>query len=961
MKKLLLLILISFINISHYYATTITIGNQSGANTATTYPAPYGNWYSGAKHQMLILASELQAAGMCAGDINSLAFNVTGVNGNPLQDFTISLKNTTISAITTWETGLTQVYGPVTYTETSGWNVHTFSTPFYWDGVSNLVIETCFNNQSGYTNNAIITNSPTSFQSTISRYQDNTPNLCQSTFVNQTYTVRPDIQFDYTAQSFSPTAGFTSNTTFTCSGFVQFTDQSTSCQPITQWYWDVDGDNITDYTTQNPSHNYSSNGTYTVTLIACNVNGCDTLTIPNYITVNTGASAPVAANCYPVTQNGTQGFGITQVDFNTISNASADASEGYADFTCFQTTLYEGQNYTLSIQTTAPTTQNYVAWIDFNNDGIFTPSTEQIFSATSQTNTSGTVYIPTTVTLNTPLRLRIACDYDFSAVPTPCSNPDFGQVEDYTVIIQPNPFAPVANFETNETTSCDGTICFTDLSLNNPNGWIWDFGDGNTSNNQHPCHTYAADGTYTITLIAGNSNGTDTIVMTNYVTVNTQNQMTGASCTPSTLSYCCGYGIYNVEFNTINKSSNNASEGYKNFSCENTTTVNSCTYYTLTVRTGTNNPQDTRAWIDFDNDGSFNNTNELVMDAPNSYDPSVQVYIPSSAVTGTALRMRISSDVIGTPQSACDNNDFGQTEDYGVIISSTSGVPTPDFTVNTAFTCYDSIYFTDLTIGCATSWLWDFGDGTTSTQQNPVHFYPNAGVYDVKLKVCSASGCDSISKNAFIVVSCNPAYMPTSGQYTITTCSGTLQDDGGNGNYSNNTDGIITIAPTNASSVTLNFTMFDFVNSFPGDTLFIYDGPSTASPLLAALFGNATPSSYTSTGGSITIRQKTDLSSTDPGFTATWTCITSIEENVLENSISVYPNPTNNQVNIAIHNQVKVTSIIVYDMLGKEIINTKNINTNVVTLTSSNWNKGIYLIKISDEKGYNIIKKIIKN
>ncbi|MSR74315.1 MAG: hypothetical protein EXS14_02430 [Planctomycetes bacterium] len=47
-----------------------------------------------------------------------------------------------------WQTGLTTVYGPVLQTGVVGWNTHTFTTPFAWDGVQNVVIESCFNNLS---------------------------------------------------------------------------------------------------------------------------------------------------------------------------------------------------------------------------------------------------------------------------------------------------------------------------------------------------------------------------------------------------------------------------------------------------------------------------------------------------------------------------------------------------------------------------------------------------------------------------------------------------------------------------------------------------------------------------------------------------------------------------------------------------------------------------------------------
>lgn len=61
----------------------VTIGNGTILNTETTYPAPYGNWYWSARHQLLYRASELLAAGLSAGNIDSLAFDI--VSTFPMQ------------------------------------------------------------------------------------------------------------------------------------------------------------------------------------------------------------------------------------------------------------------------------------------------------------------------------------------------------------------------------------------------------------------------------------------------------------------------------------------------------------------------------------------------------------------------------------------------------------------------------------------------------------------------------------------------------------------------------------------------------------------------------------------------------------------------------------------------------------------------------------------------------------
>jgi len=863
--RIISLFLFSISLISRINATNITVGTGVLLNTSTTYPAPYGNWYWGAKHQFLIQASELTAAGMSAGNINSLSFNVGQPYGTPLQGFTIGIKSTLTTTLTVFETGLTTVLSPVTYTEVAGINTHVFSSPFYWDGTSNLLIETCFNNNS-YTQNATTYYSNTSFASSIYHQQD-APNVCSSPVITATVNGRPNMIFDWVATATPPTANFSSNSTFTCSGIVDFTDLSVN-NP-TSWLWDFgDGDTST---AQNPSHTYLTSNTFTVTLIACNAYGCDTLTFNNYITVNMSAATPIAASCYPNTLTYCCDFGITNVSFNTINNTSGDGVEGYSDFTCSQTTVLQGQTYILSIQTAAASTQNYAAWIDFNNDGVFNNTTEKVFTATSQMNISGNVIIPTGTVLNTPLRLRVSAEYDFSAPPTPCGNLDYGQAEDYAVIITTNPNPPTPVFTASPTITCDGIVCFTDQSLNVPTAWLWNFGDGNTSFQQNPCHTYTTDGVYTVTLTVTNANGGNVDSIVNYITVNSAGQVLAASCSPATTSYCCGYGIYQVDLNTISNPTMDGIEGYQDFSCTNSTSVTEGTNYTLTVKTGLNNPQDTRVWIDFNNDGSFNNTNELIMDSPNAYNPTLSVLIPTGAVLNTALRMRVSSDVVGTTQNACSTNDFGQTEDYGVIILPNTSPPISNLIASLTFTCSDTIQFTDLSTNAPTSWLWYFGDGITSSAPNPTHYYPTPGVYTVSLVVTNAFGQDSTAFTNYITVNCTNFIMPANSTLTVTTCSGSLFDDGGlSANYSDNTDGIVVIQPTGATQITLNFMAFDFENNW--DFLTVYDGSSVFDPVIGTYTGATIPASISSTGGSITIRQQSDFSITMSGFALNWSC-----------------------------------------------------------------------------------------
>jgi PKD repeat protein len=93
-----------------------------------------------------------------------------------------------------------------------------------------------------------------------------------------------------------------------------------------------------------------------------------------------------------------------------------------------------------------------------------------------------------------------------------------GFVMTWACQIPTNP--PVADFQANAVTSCTGDIDFYDQSTGGPTSWAWDFGDGATSSLQFPSHVYTQDGQYTVTLIAGNAFGTDTISFPQYITIN---------------------------------------------------------------------------------------------------------------------------------------------------------------------------------------------------------------------------------------------------------------------------------------------------------------------------------------------------------------------------------------------------------------------------------------------------------
>jgi PKD repeat protein len=79
---------------------------------------------------------------------------------------------------------------------------------------------------------------------------------------------------------------------------------------------------------------------------------------------------------------------------------------------------------------------------------------------------------------------------------------------------------PLADFSTSGSSGCTGNVSFIDASFNQPNYWLWDFGDGTISNQQNPVHTYLQAGTFDVSLFVSNGLGQDSIFQSSAVSIN---------------------------------------------------------------------------------------------------------------------------------------------------------------------------------------------------------------------------------------------------------------------------------------------------------------------------------------------------------------------------------------------------------------------------------------------------------
>lgn len=144
-------------NVCSAATTDVTMG--TGTSNISTTASPLYGFYEDGRTQMIYLASELQGAGFAGGKITVVQFYVSSVNSTGgYNDFTIKMGCTSYSDFSThsdFEPGLTPVYTTGNYSPAVGWSTFTLNSAYEWDGVSNLMVEICYNNSSWTSTDAL--------------------------------------------------------------------------------------------------------------------------------------------------------------------------------------------------------------------------------------------------------------------------------------------------------------------------------------------------------------------------------------------------------------------------------------------------------------------------------------------------------------------------------------------------------------------------------------------------------------------------------------------------------------------------------------------------------------------------------------------------------------------------------------------------------------------------------------
>lgn len=201
----LVFLFVIFTSLNCFSQNYSIIGNGTASNTSNSYPAPYGLYFFGAKHQFLITSAELTAAGVPAGaSISSIGFNVVSDNGTAIHNgFEVVVYSTTNAdplQLGYNTTGQVSSSSSTNFNPSTGWNQHALSS-FTWNGTTNLVIQTCFNNSSYSTNASTQWTTTLSGTNIKSRYfyQDASTACSSTTLSSPSSTTRPNILIGWTA------------------------------------------------------------------------------------------------------------------------------------------------------------------------------------------------------------------------------------------------------------------------------------------------------------------------------------------------------------------------------------------------------------------------------------------------------------------------------------------------------------------------------------------------------------------------------------------------------------------------------------------------------------------------------------------------------------------------------------------------------------------------------------------
>ncbi len=462
------------------------IGTGTSLSSSTGFPTVFENYWYQSWQQFLYTKAELNAMGVTSGAISSIAFNTSTM---PYQNYFASdynvkigtTSNGSLSAFTT--TNLINVYGPTSITGVIGWNTIVFSSPFIWDGISNIIIDIRQTGAYG-SGNAVTYYTTTPNNSVAYGYSSsNNASYWTSSPTATTSTSRPNIKF------IGNISGCASQR---LPAIVNVGPQSPKDAGVIEIVTPFSAVNLTNHEVVKVKiKNFGSTPIYGLTMRYKVDNNTvvsqiitDTIAVDSILIKSFTQTVNISSNTQPqsfVIKSWTSMIGdatslndttkkivinklpvycpssatnvadedIGNVTFAGINNgvstpvlANPNANQKYNDYTNLPFgTIQPGMTYpiSLSIIFSAGTYDGKVnAYIDYNRNGIFDTPEELVFTGlyngSNNSTVTGNVTIPFTAV---PGMTRMRVVADEADVAPPCGTYSYGETEDYTVNIIP--------------------------------------------------------------------------------------------------------------------------------------------------------------------------------------------------------------------------------------------------------------------------------------------------------------------------------------------------------------------------------------------------------------------------------------------------------------------------------------------------------------------------------------------
>ncbi|MFN0082856.1 MAG: PKD domain-containing protein [Ferruginibacter sp.] len=562
------------------------------------------------------------------------------------------------------------------------------------------------------------------------------------------------------------------------------------------------GDGIGTSNLQNPTYTYDSASAYTVTLITTNSNGCsDTLVKADYVKIQ----PPVAQinnlprqGCAPLSVT----FSSTITSVDQIVSYQWDFGNGITSNLQDPSFTFPAGNYDIQLVVTTAggctdtvkvlggvkaavkpianfnaTPADVCAKLDvqFNDLSVGTVTTWLWDFGDGNTSTTAN---PTHAYEDTGFFTIRLIVYNNGCADTLI-------IPDY-IHIKP----PVAIFTVAASCVNKFTKTFVDQSIG-ADTWSWNFGDGNTSTVKSPVHTYATVGTYTVSLTVTNISTGCNYTKTSIVTIANEEALFAAASTElckntftvfTATSMQANSSIVNYEWDfgdlTGPFTGNNASHSYTAAGlytvrliitdangCKDTLTKNQ--YIKVNGPTAGFSPavpgSCLNASVTFNDQSTTDGTHALTTWYWNYGDG-----VRETLTAAPFQHMYGGSGAYNVSLVVQDN--YGCKDSTGLNNALIISTPVADYTSKDTLSCPNKpVIFQNLSTGPSLTYTWSFGDGGTSTQQNPVHLYTTDGLYTVNLTVTDMYGCTaSKSIPQYIVVNAPVADFTVTDSFT--TC-----------------------------------------------------------------------------------------------------------------------------------------------------------------------------------------------